>query len=32
MTIISAALFSLTEINPILLLATGAGVLLLVGV
>jgi chromate transporter len=30
-TIISAALFSLTEINPILLLASGAGVLLLVG-
>jgi chromate transporter len=30
-TIISAALFSLTEINPILLLATGAGALFLVG-
>jgi chromate transporter len=30
-TIVSTALFSLTEINPILLLGTGAGVLLLVG-
>ena len=31
MTILSTALFSLTEINPLLLLAAGAGVLLLVG-
>jgi chromate transporter len=31
-TIISATLFSMTEINPILLLATGAGTLLLVRV
>jgi chromate transporter len=31
LTILSTALFSLTEINPILLLAAGAGVLLLVG-
>jgi chromate transporter len=31
LTIISTALFSLTEINPILLLALGAGTLLLVG-
>jgi chromate transporter len=30
-TIVSTALFSLTEINPILLLAVGAGTLLLVG-
>jgi chromate transporter len=30
-TIVSTALFSLTEINPMLLLALGAGALLLVG-
>ncbi len=30
-TIVSTALFSLTEINPILLLAAGAGIVLLVG-
>jgi chromate transporter len=30
-TIVSTALFSLTEINPILLLGLGAGTLLLVG-
>jgi hypothetical protein len=30
-TIISSVLFSLTNINPILLLAIGAGALLLVG-
>jgi chromate transporter len=31
MTLLSTALFSLTEVNPILLLALGAGTLLLVG-